>query len=127
MNWAVTLILNKDEEVESRLKRIVEFILSTESFQELQLTEIDATGPVGNKFTKVLNQQEKLGVSAEELLELLSEDGQVLELDGVLKTNKQMYRIIIRRGSDIDVIGDGKRLNSQIIGRNKSIDASMYN
>jgi hypothetical protein len=126
MKWAITLIISADEKIEDRVKRILEHLFSLSSEFKLLLKEIDATGPVGNKFTQLLNNNnDKIAIGKEELIELFSEDGQVFELNLIIN-NSQSYRIIIRDGDIVDIVGEKEMITEDVIGKFESMDPNLY-
>jgi predicted nucleotidyltransferase len=87
---------------------------------------IDATGKLGNELTQklnVTNSEEML--SKETLLALLNEDGQIFELN-LLLTNSHWFKIFVRTGDYVDVVGSGERLPLDIAGQYVELDADLF-
>ncbi len=61
-----------------------------------------------------------------ELLVLLDEDGQIIELD-LLIADGPKFRLIIRDGALVDIVGDGKKITDQILGGYFELDMALYN
>lgn len=125
MKWAISLILNNDEVIEQRVEKTLNFIFNKLPQANIYITEIDATGMVGNEMTQRLNLS-KTGFSSnkDEILSAIKEPGQVLELQAQFSNS---YILIVRRGIHIDLIGEGAMPSPSEIGLFKEEDLSLYN
>lgn len=126
MNWAVSLILEGDIRIEKRVKAVLRFIFDQFKDSKCFISDIDATGKLGNQLTKKLNaNKEGIILNEKELLELMDEDGQIFELD-LLLSNTNKYRIIIRDGDILDILGEGEILPSIVIGKYQELDVDLF-
>jgi len=124
MNWAISLILSTDTP-EKLLHRVIVHIKDRTEVKKISLTDIDATGPLGNQLTKVLNEQPEVAITNAELLTLLTEDGQIFDLDIVLVGTLE-YRLIISDGNYIDVLGTGEKLPESVTGLHEDLDLRLF-
>jgi hypothetical protein len=126
MNWAITLTISEKETIESRLKPIVTYIQKLSPSSKYLITNIDATGKLGNQFTKKKNfQTESITISEKELLTLVCEEGQIFELD-LRIFNSFKLEIIVRTGSSIDICGNDVDLPSNILGDYTDLDIKLF-
>lgn len=66
-----------------------------------------------------------LTINEKELLTLVSEKGQIFELDLLLK-NSHEYRFIVRDGSSIDIVGNGEKLPVTVVDDHKDLDINLF-
>jgi hypothetical protein len=125
MTWAMTLNISNDETLEKRLSSILNYIIAAHYPTELSISDLDATGKFGNQLTQKVNSNEEISISDEELLTLLNEDGQILEMNLNISSAAASFRIIIRDGTDLDMLGD-VHLPAGIIGQYTQIDLSNF-
>jgi hypothetical protein len=126
MNWAITIILSEEEVIEKRLNEIVSYIISNNQIRHCLIFDIDATGYIGNQMTQRLNiNKDPIVISNKELSTLISEEGQIFELDLILK-NSFEYRIIIRDNYYLEIIGSGQRLPNTILGSYEDLDINLF-
>ena len=127
MNWVVTLIINADQTIEERLRGLVDYIFKRDKIENILIYDIDATGKKGNLLTKKMNSLKGgyLALDKNELSILMSESGQIFELDLYLKSSYQ-FRIVVRDGSVIDLLGTGEMIPMEAIGNYEQIDINLY-
>jgi hypothetical protein len=126
MTWAIELTISDQDTIEQRLQPILGYISSTNKIMNIQMKDIDATGKIGDLLTKKLNlKQGPLTVEANDLNSLITEEGQIFELDLLLKSDSD-YRIIIRSCGSIDILGNGKLLPAEIIGEHEVLDIKLF-
>ena len=103
--WAITLLCHHLENLESRAIRIVEYLADRlESNYSWVISDIDATGKLGDRLTQQGNNGVNLQLTVSEMLTLLREDGKVIELEATLVENRQeLFKILIRDGCSIDL------------------------
>jgi hypothetical protein len=117
MKWVESLILDNALSVEYRVKMILEYIFSTGGHFRCVIKNIDATGLTGNKFTKILNlENHTIFITELELMRMFSEDGQIFELD-LLIDGSRNFRIIVRDGNSVDILGDTEKPSENILGK----------
>jgi RNA binding exosome subunit len=118
MNWAISLILSETESIENRLHGVVAHIISQMEVAEILVTDIDATGVLGNQLTIVLNEQNSISITLKDLLAMLTEDGQIFDLDLHLRSLCE-YRFIISDGNFLDILGTAEKLPLSVTGPNE--------
>lgn len=125
--WAVTLILDDRERLEERVLAIIERTASETDERCWVLEELDATGRLGNELTRQLNETSPIGLATAVLLELLREDGQIIELDAALKKmGCDSLRVIVRDGLSVDILGTGEPLGVNVLGSHKKTDPGLF-
>ncbi|KYG08303.1 hypothetical protein BE21_24400 [Sorangium cellulosum] len=125
--WAVTLILDELERLEDRILAIVEHTAIETDERCWEIEELDATGRLGNQLTRQANETSPIGLIADVFLELLREDGQIVELDATLKKNGcDLLRVLVRDGLSVDVLGTGEPLGTDVLGSHKKIDPTLF-
>jgi hypothetical protein len=125
MKWAISLEIRSDETVEEKAGKILKFILRPNEELKFHITEIDATGKTGNLLTQRANKQAMIELTTNEVMELLSENGQIFDLDLTI-TGSTVSRLIISDGNYIDIIGSGQMLPESLTGPFKLLNAEMY-
>jgi hypothetical protein len=125
--WAATLRYNGNEKLEDRVALIVEYLAKHYQLSQWVISDIDATGRRGGSLTRRLNMEGSLRLSSAKLLDILREDGQVIDLDAVLvKDDQELFRILIRDGVSVDALGSGSCLPSSALGNYEAIDAELF-
>jgi len=126
--WAVTLCCEEQEKLEERVAKIVEYLAENCALSnEWVIYEIDATGRCGDRLTKKGNNQEIFSLSISDLLSVLNEDGQVIELDAsLIECGDEVFKIVIRDGMSVDVLGSGEVLPLSVIGKYTFVDNSWF-
>lgn len=115
MKWGKTLILKSNFDVEVRLQQILRYIAMHYTVTDYYLSGVDATGPLGNALTQELNSGVIKQYNEEELLSLLKEDGQIFDMYLSI-VGRENFLISVQGGTDIDVLGRGEPLPSEVIG-----------
>ena len=126
--WAVTLTLEPQERLESRLVRIVEYLAHDypRVFRLWEFSDLDATGRLGDRWTAELNEKEHILVTWEKFLTLLKE-GQIIELEArLIDRPKKSVEIIVRDGFSVDVLGSRIMIPKQILGDFISVDPALF-
>ena len=126
--WAVTLTLEPQGRLESRLVRIVEYL--AHDYRHVSglwvFSDLDATGRLGDRWTAELNEEENVFVHAEEFLALLKE-GQIIELEArLMASRRKSVEIIVRDGFSVDVLGSEITIPDQILGDFISVDPALF-
>lgn len=125
--WAATLHCDDGEKLENRVARRVAYLEKHYQPTQWVISDIDATGRCGGSLTRRLNNKGILRLSSAELLDVLNEDGQVIELDAALmKYGKELFRILIRDGVSADALGTSNLLPSPILGNHDDIDVELF-
>ena len=121
--WIVALDFTPEEPIEPRVALIVQYLAQIYPDAIWIIDDIDATSPLGNDATNQVNNMRSLSLSSGSLLEILNGDGQVFELDAVL-THKQerIYRVFLRAGSHVVVIGTRQLIPHSILGRYRQLE-----
>jgi hypothetical protein len=126
MKWAISLILSDNEIIERRLEKIVSYVIMNNQIEHIFLYDIDATGYMGNQMTQRLNVvKEMFKIGDNDLSALITEEGQIFELDLILK-NSHEYRFIVRDGCFLDIVSDGPQLPDLILGLYEELDINLY-
>jgi len=124
MEWAISLVIKENDTIEKRLQQVLSFIFELLPDAQIRVVDIDATGQIGSNMTTKMNQfQGGFKTSKEEVLMLAQEDGQVFELNLGLN---QTYALIIRRGSSIDLVGDGGKPSPDQVGPFNEVDVNLF-
>jgi len=126
--WAVTLTLEPQERLESRLVRIVEYLANDARHVSRlwEFSDFDATGLLGDRWTAELNEKEYVFVRAEQFLALLKE-GQIIELQArLIASPKKSVEIIVRDGFSVDVLGSDIIIPNEILGNFTSVDPELF-
>ena len=125
--FAVSLTLDKDEEPATRLTKLVATI--GRNCSQWRISQIDATGTYGDSLTQAVNAGGMPVLTQAELLGLLTEDGQVFELqaDGVTDAGKLFTRVLISDGGYLDWMGFGRPTEEADIGEHKIQPCELFN
>lgn len=126
--WAVTLSCSETEKLEWRVAKIVEYLAENETgLHHWVISDIDATGSYGDRLTRLGNNSETFSLSPDELLTLLSSEGQAIELETTLvKDERECYKIIIRDGLSVDVLGSGELFPALSRGTYIPMDRELF-
>ena len=124
MKWAKTLILSVTDELEKRLSIILEYMNSLKKDVECTLTDMDATGELGNKMTQRINTEREVHIYLIDLINIAKEDGQIFDLNATLFLDSS-YKILIRRGRTIDILGD-EEFPFAILGKHEDLDINLF-
>ena len=125
--FAVSLTLEKDEEPATRLAKLIASI-RRDSLQ-WRIDQIDATGNYGNSLTQSVNAGAIPVLTHTELLGLLTENGQVFELqaDGVTDTGRLSTRVLISDGGHLDWMGFGNPTEQGDLGEFRLQSCELFN
>jgi len=126
--WAVTLTVEPQERLESRLVRIVEYL--AHDYRHVSglwvFSDLDATGCFGDRWTAELNEKEYVYVRTDQFLALLKE-GQIIELEArLIARSKEAVQIIVRDSFSVDVLGSAIMIPDQILGDFISVDPDLF-
>ncbi len=125
--WAVTLCCEAEEKLELRVAKILEYLDKNYLLNQWLISDIEATGSYGNSLTARCNNQEIFQVSTADLLEVMTEEGQVIELDAsLIKDDEELFKILIRDGVSIDLLGSGKMMPLMVLGKYVYVDKELF-
>lgn len=125
--WAITLSQASKERLEDRVALIANYLSRTHQDSQWQILELDATGTQGNRLTLQLNDEEKLYLPSLDFLAVLTEDGQVIDLEATMLVHDQpIFKVIIQDGSSVDLLGKGNLLPSDVLGSYKTSDPKLF-
>lgn len=125
--WAVTLCCQAEEKLELRVAKIVEYLDRNYLLNQWEISDIEATGSYGNSLTARCNDRETFQVSTSDLLEVMREEGQVIELDAsLIKDDEELFKILIRDGVSIDVLGSGEMIPMTVLGKYVYVDKELF-
>ncbi len=125
--WAVTLCCEAEEKLELRVAKILEYLDKIYLLKQWGISDIEATGSYGNYLTARCNNQEIFQVSTADLLEVMTEEGQVIELDAsLLKDDEELFKILIRDGVSIDLLGSGEMMPLTVLGKYVYVDKELF-
>ncbi|MDB9310685.1 hypothetical protein PN471_19070 [Aphanizomenon sp. CS-733/32] len=124
---AFTLVIQPGEKIENRVYIIVNYLAKTYLESQWLITEIDATGLLGNRLTSILNNQENTTISSSDFLQLLQEEGQILDLEATLvKSYQEIITIFIRDGYSVDILGVTELLPVNVLNNCIQVDANLF-
>lgn len=125
--WAVTLCCEAEEKLELRVAKILEYLDKNYLLKQWEISDIEATGSYGNSLTARCNNQEIFHVSTADLLDVMREEGQVIELDASLvKDDEELFKILIRDGVSIDLLGSGEMMPLTVLGKYVYVDKELF-
>jgi hypothetical protein len=125
--WAVTLCCEAEEKLELRVAKILEYLDKNYLLKQWVISDIEATGSYGNCLTVRCNNREIFQVSTSDLLEVMREEGQVIELDAsLIKDDKELFKILIRDGVSIDLLGSGEMMPLTVLGKYVYVDKELF-
>lgn len=123
--WAKTLIIPEVQSLGERLKLIVLFFLQDHNCK-FYISDLDATGELGNRLTQVLNIQKEIQIEPEKLSLLFREKGQIFELYLSILGSSE-YRVIVTDGQHVDILGKSDfNLPLAVIGDHLDLDPSLF-
>ena len=124
---AFTLVIQPEEKIENRVYIIVNYLAKNYLESQWLITEIDATGLLGNRLTSILNKQENITISSSDFLQLLQEEGQILDLEATLVKNSQaIITVFIRDGYSVDILGVTELLPVNVLNNCIQVDANLF-
>ncbi|WP_071188420.1 hypothetical protein [Trichormus sp. NMC-1] len=124
---AFTLVIQPEEKIENRVYIIVDDLAKTSPESQWLITEIDATELLGNRLTSILNNQENITISSPDFLQLLQEEGQVIDLEATLvKNTQEIITIFIRDGYSVDILGLTELLPVNVLNDYIEVDANLF-
>ena len=124
---AFTLVIQPEEKIENRVYIIVNYLAKTYLESQWLITEIDATGLLGNRLTSILNKQENITNSSSDFLQLLQEEGQILDLEATLvKNSQEIITVFIRDGYSVDILGVTELLLVNVLNNCIQVDANLF-
>jgi hypothetical protein len=124
---AFTLVIQPEEKIENRVYIIVNYLAKTYLESQWLITEIDATGLLGNRLTSILNNQENTTISSSDFLQLLQEEGQILDLEATLvKSSQEIITVFIRDGYSVDILGVTELLPVNVLNNCTQVDANLF-
>jgi hypothetical protein len=124
---AFTLVIQPEEKIENRVYIIVDDLAKTYPQSQWLITEIDATGLLGNRLTSILNKQENITISSSDFLQLLQEEGQILDLEATLfKNSQEIITVFIRDGYSVDILGVTELLPVNVLNNCTQVDANLF-
>ncbi|MEG4114309.1 MULTISPECIES: hypothetical protein [unclassified Microcoleus] len=124
--WAVTLCPEAEETLELKVAKIIEYLDKNYLLKQWVISDIEATGSYGNCLTARCNQ-EIFQVSTSDLLEVMGEEGQVIELDAsLIKDDEELFKILIRDGVSIDLLGRGEMIPLTVLGKYVYVDKELF-
>ena len=124
---AFTLVIKPEEKIENRVYIIVNYLAKTYLESQWLITEIDATGLLGNRLTSILNNQENTTISSSDFLQLLQEEGQILDLEATLvKSSQEIITVFIRDGYSVDILGVTELLPVNVLNNCIQVDANLF-
>ncbi|MGL5035229.1 MAG: hypothetical protein ACRC6M_15680 [Microcystaceae cyanobacterium] len=126
--WAITLALEPKERLEDRLVRIIKSLVDNDHyiFKAWEVSDLDATGHLGDRLTNQINREESIFLTTEQFLALLKE-GQIIELEAKLIQRPSIsLRFIVRDGFSVDVLGSNLVIPEQILGDFITLDPELF-
>ncbi|VXD16772.1 hypothetical protein PL8927_550095 [Planktothrix serta PCC 8927] len=125
--WAVTLCPEAEEKLELKVAKIIEYLDKNYLLKQWVISDIEATGSYGNCLTSRCNNQEIFQVFTSDLLEVMGEEGQVIELDAsLIKDDEEWFKILIRDGVSIDLLGRGEMIPLTVLGKYVYVDKELF-
>jgi hypothetical protein len=125
--WAITLLFNSQEKLEHRLFEIVIYLVHYYFLDKCRISDLDATGNLGDQLTNEINHKTFIHLFSREFLNLLHQEGQIIELEATLMEKEQeLFKIIIRDGISVDILGSGKMIPRHILGDFISLDPELF-
>jgi hypothetical protein len=92
-----------------------------------RISDLDATGNLGDQLTNEINHKTFIHLFSREFLNLLHQEGQIIELEATLMEKEQeLFKIIIRDGISVDILGSGKMIPRHILGDFISLDPELF-
>lgn len=112
------LLFEKNEKTEIRISSIVSFIIKQYPSISIYVSQLDATGKLGNELGQRLNEIDRLLVPNDHLINLLNEDGQVFEgtIELIVEKGIKEVSIQIQDGICVDIYETNLVMPDEIIG-----------
>ena len=128
MDWIISLIINNERSIESAISSFLNYFISPNLSYDFFLNDLEATGPLGNELSNKIGKGVKdLKLDKNELVQLLREDGQLIELELRIKLdNNNQYVIIVRDGDVLDILGNGPKPSELQVGPYQDMDVNLY-
>jgi len=124
---AVTLVIQPEEKIENRVHIIANYLAKIYPESQWMIKEIDATGLLGNHLTFILNNQTNITISLLDFLQLLQEEGQVIDLEATLvKNTQEVITIFVRDGYSVDLLGLTELLPVNLFKDYIQVDANLF-
>ncbi len=124
--FVVSIALKPNESPAERLSEVIAGL----GLRNLRwaVSDVDATGRVGDLFTNQTNQKKTLALTTEQLLELLREAGQVFELrvDCLEGDGSLFSRALISDGRYLDWMGSGNPSDMETLGEYTIQDCELF-
>jgi hypothetical protein len=125
--WAVNLCCEAEEKLELRVVKIIEHLDKNYLLKQWVVSDIEATGSYGNYLNARCNNEEIFQVSTADLLEVMREEGQVIELDASsIEDDEELFKILIRDGVSIDLLGSGEMIPLTVLGKYVYVDKELF-
>ena len=128
MKWVISLIILQEQTIAARLLQFISYLIAKNNKIIVQLDDFGAFGVKGSVVAQLLdvNRGLRINITQELLLEILQEDGQILEMKLYIETGNDKFEIIVADGSIIDILGDGDRLPVAATGEYRDENLSYY-
>ena len=115
---------SNNERIETRVYDVISYIFSKHSNPKIYLSEIDATGKLGNELKQRVSQKDRLLVTSDVILKLFKESGQILE--GVIEIipEKKGNPIIIdlKGGMYVDIYENNLVIPNEVLGEHRVVE-----
>jgi|GEM_PF-1422275 len=116
MKWIISLTLDAGDSIEKRLESVLDYIFDKDENIKVFVSDIEATGTIGDSLTRKSDQnREGFDSSKDELLSVVSEQGQIFELEAYFSNSKK-FIVIVRDGGLIDFLGDNNKPSTEDVG-----------
>ena len=123
----MTLCCEAEEKLELRVAKILEYLDKNYLLKQWAISDIEATGSYGNCLTARCNNQERFQVSTSDLLDVMREEGQVIELDASsIADEEELFKILIRDGVSIDLLGSGEIMPLTVLKKYVYVDKELF-
>jgi hypothetical protein len=123
---AKKLIIHSSESLEMRVVQILNSIESNINEGKWIISDLDATGGIGDLLTQQLNYLETLSLNFDQIKSLFDEDGQVIEFDGEFPEINPCIKIVIRDGMTVDILFPKHLLDNIILGSCDELNPELY-
>lgn len=127
MIWVISLII-AEQTIDARLFQLISYLIKTNPKAIIQLDDLEAYGVKGDIVSELLevNRGLRLNISQKLLLEILQEDGQIIEMGLFIEAGSDKFEIIVADGSIIDILGDGDKLPEEAVGEYRDENLNDY-
>jgi|GEM_PF-2390165 len=125
---AVALKLLKGERLEDRIRTLLFFVKTEYSNLVFFVCDIDATGALGCELSDLIELDKSLKLDFSSLINLLTEDGQIIELMmKVADSVSTIMEVMVRDGQDINVISSEDRIfHENALGSFDFLDVGLF-